>query len=250
MLDSGKGENVENSPKGKVDQEASNEPVRNGICEGHEHDSNKGREGVVDPVPLNQGQSAAHEGTNNNKSTSSSPGGDTGENWRKEDGNEEVERAHDRGEAGLAAGFHTGSALDVRRDGAETKERANHGGDGIHSEGLATLWEVSILVGDAEGGDNGKHSAGGVEEINEEESGEGDSNSAQVARVLDEQLVDWLQCHDLFKVVESCIPGVGFGEEGHGGVAEPRDESHEQNSDNNTRVFLVSEHDSHDHHSQ
>ena len=48
-------------------------------------DSYEGRQGVVDLVPLNQGQGAAHEGTDDDQRTTGGPSGDAGEEGSEED---------------------------------------------------------------------------------------------------------------------------------------------------------------------
>mmetsp|Transcript_118458 Transcript_118458/g.242088 ORF Transcript_118458/g.242088 Transcript_118458/m.242088 type:complete len:597 (-) Transcript_118458:172-1962(-) len=220
------------------------------VGEGHDHDGHKGRQRVVDLPPLNVRQRTAHEGTDDDQGTAGGPGGDAGKDGGKKDRDKKVKGAGDRRQTGASPGLDTGGGLDIGGDRAQSEDRPDDGREGVDGKGLSALREVSLLVGDAEGGNDRQERSGRVEKVDEEEGDQRGAGALEVARELGDDLGEGLERHDVAEVVEAGVADVAVGEVGHGGVSEPRDDGHEHDADDDSRVFLVGEHDGHDHHAQ
>lgn len=86
-----------------IAQDAGNQAIRDTIREGHDGDGQKGGNCVSVVLPVDLGGGFGHHRPDDDESTPCCPWGNGCEDGRKENGDEEADSGHARGEAGLAA---------------------------------------------------------------------------------------------------------------------------------------------------
>ena len=128
-----------------VAHDTSDQTVRDGVRERHEHESDESWDGIAGVVPVDGCHTTHHHAADKDQSTTSRPRWDGSEDGCKEQGDEEADTCSHGCEAGTTTFLDTRTRLDESSDRRGAEKGADGDGEGISAVGDGALGEVTSV---------------------------------------------------------------------------------------------------------
>jgi hypothetical protein len=204
--------------QGNVGGDAADEPIGDGVCQGHEDDGDERGDGLLEVLPVDLHHGFHHHDADDDECRADRPGGNGSQQRSEEQGEEEVEGDSDGREARAPALPDARRRLDERRHGGRPEQRPGDDRRRVAHEGEVLAREVALGVHEAGKLGHGEQRACRVQDVDVQER---DERHPQLARAkLTEtqhprRLLDLVDVHHLLEVLVRRVPGGRVREVGH-----------------------------------